>query len=56
MLGYSAGVTVFLAYLGLSGAATGVLLWPATVLHLVLTVLLARNGLRYTRPDPAVPN
>jgi hypothetical protein len=43
MLTYSAGVTLYLAYLGLAGAASGVLLWPAVILHLVLTVLLARN-------------
>ena len=43
MLTYSAAVTAYLAYLGLTGAATGVLLWPAVVLHLVLTVLLVRG-------------
>lgn len=43
MLAYSGAVTVCLAYLGLAGAASGVLLWPAVVLHLVLTVLLVRD-------------
>jgi hypothetical protein len=42
MLGYSAALTLYLAYLGLSGASSGVMLWPAVVVHLALTVLLAR--------------
>jgi hypothetical protein len=42
LLIYSATVTVYLAYLGLAGAARGALLWPAALLHLVLTVLLIR--------------
>jgi hypothetical protein len=42
MLTYGALVTLYLAYLGLVGGFTGILLWPAVVLHGVLTVLLAR--------------
>ena len=42
MLTYGAAVTVYLAYLGLAGGMLGVLLWPAVVLHAVLTALLAR--------------
>ena len=42
MLTYSAAVTIYLAYLGLVGGFSGVLLWPAVVLHVVLTLLLAR--------------
>ena len=42
MLTYSAAVTLYLAYLGITGSSTGLLLWPAVVLHLILTVLLAR--------------
>ncbi len=42
MLTYSAAVTLYLAYLGLEGGLTGVLLWPAVVLHLILTALLAQ--------------
>ena len=42
MLTYSAGVMLYLAYLGLTGSSTGLLLWPAVILHLILTVLLAR--------------
>ena len=40
MLTYSAAVTLYLAYVGVSGAATGLLLWPAVVLHAILTLLL----------------
>jgi len=46
MMGYGAASALYLAYLGFTGAAGGVLLWPAVVLHLVLTVLLARTGRR----------
>jgi hypothetical protein len=46
MLAYSAAVTLYLAYLGVSGSSTGTLLWPAVVLHAVLTVLLARAPAR----------
>ncbi len=40
MLIYSAALTLYLAYLGVSGGASGVLLWPAVLAHLILTVLL----------------
>lgn len=42
MLTYSAIVTVYLAYVGFARVSTGVLLWPAVVVHVVLTALLAR--------------
>ena len=42
MLAYSAAVTLYLAYLGFVGGLTGILLWPAVVLHLILTALLTR--------------
>ena len=42
MLTYSAAVTLYLAYLGFAGGSAGLLLWPAVVLHAILTVLLAR--------------
>jgi hypothetical protein len=42
MLTYSAAVTLYLAYLGFAGGMNGILLWPAVVLHAVLTLLLAR--------------
>jgi hypothetical protein len=41
-LTYSAAVTLYLAYLGFAGGLSGILLWPAVVLHAVLSVLLAR--------------
>jgi hypothetical protein len=42
MLIYSAAVTLYLAYVGFAGGWTGTLLWPAVVLHAILTALLAR--------------
>ena len=42
MLIYSGAVTLYLAYLGFAGGLSGVLLWPAVVIHAVLTVLLGR--------------
>lgn len=50
MLSYSGAVTLYLAYLGFAGGLSGVLLWPAVVLHLILTALLMRGG---ARPRPA---
>ncbi|AHY51953.1 hypothetical protein [Bradyrhizobium japonicum] len=44
MLIYSGAVTLYLAYLGFAGGLGGVLLWPAVVLHLILTALLMRGG------------
>jgi hypothetical protein len=43
MLTYGALVTVYLAYLGVVGGFTGILLWPAVVVHALLTVLLTRS-------------
>ncbi len=45
MLAYSAAVTVYLAYLGVTGISTGALLWPAVVLHVILTALLSRAAM-----------
>ena len=42
MLTYSAAVTLYLAYVGFSGGLTGILLWPAVVVHAILTALLTR--------------
>jgi hypothetical protein len=47
MLIYSGVVTAYLAYLGFAGM-NGMLLWPAVVLHAVLTVLLAWTSTRST--------
>ena len=42
MLTYSALATLYLLYLGIRGEWVGPLLWPAVVLHAILTALLAR--------------
>jgi hypothetical protein len=39
MLAYSAAVTLYLGYVGFAGL-TGAFLWPAVVLHAILTALL----------------
>jgi hypothetical protein len=41
MLAYGAAVAIFLAWVGISGASAGVLLWPAVVLHLMLSASIA---------------
>ena len=41
MLTYSAIVTLYLTYIAIRGEWVGLLLWPAVVLHGILTVLLA---------------
>ena len=43
MLTYSAAVTLYLAYTGFAGGFSGKLLWPAVVLHAILTALLIRT-------------
>jgi hypothetical protein len=45
MLAYSVAVTLYLAYFGLAGRFTGVFLWPAVVLHAVLSIFLGRAWL-----------
>ena len=42
MLTYSAAVTLYLAYVGFASGLSGILLWPAVVLHVILTALLIR--------------
>jgi hypothetical protein len=42
MLTYSASITLYLAYLGFAGP-TGILLWPAVAIHVILTALLTRD-------------
>jgi hypothetical protein len=48
MLIYGGLVALYLAYIGFAGGFTGLLLWPAVVLHMILTALLiwayARNN------------
>jgi hypothetical protein len=43
MLTYSALVTLYLLYFAIRGEWAGPLLWPAVVLHAVLTFLLVRE-------------
>jgi hypothetical protein len=43
MLTYGTLVTLYLAYLGFAGGFSGVLLWPAVILHAILTALLTRE-------------
>ena len=49
MLTYSAAVTLYLAYVGFAGGLGGILLWPAVVVHAILTLLLARVWLNNQR-------
>jgi hypothetical protein len=44
MLIYSAAVALYLAYLGFNGLS-GLLLWPAVVLHAILSAILGRAWL-----------
>ena len=46
---YGAGVALYLAYLGFTGGAGGTLLWPAVVLHVLLTAGLAWPSRREER-------
>jgi hypothetical protein len=43
MLTYGSAVALYLAYRGLTGVSSGILLWPAVVVHLALTALLIRG-------------
>lgn len=49
MLIYGAGVATYLAWLGIWGEASGLLLWPAVALHVILAVLMIR-GLASQKP------
>jgi hypothetical protein len=52
MLTYGALVMLYLVYLGVRGEWVGPLLWPAVVLHAVLTLLLARAWLKPQEDKP----
>jgi hypothetical protein len=43
---YNMLAMLYLAYIGVLGESVGLLLWPAVVVHAVLTVLLGRAWLR----------
>ncbi len=45
MLIYSAVVALYLCYVGVAGGLTGIALWPAVALHVVLSILLGRAWL-----------
>jgi hypothetical protein len=51
MVVYSAGITVLLTAVGLTGALTGVLLWPVIILHAAVTVLLVASHSRSSFRD-----
>ena len=53
MLTYSALVTLYLAYLGFAGGLTGILLWPAVILHAILTALLTLDVAQLLNPISA---
>ena len=45
MFTHSSVVTLYLVYIGLVGEFAGMLLWPAAVVHAVLSILLGRTWL-----------
>lgn len=49
MLVYGIGVALGLAFLGLTGAASGLLLWPAVALHGLLSAALLAGFVRSRR-------
>jgi hypothetical protein len=49
ILTYSAVVALYLAFLGFAGGLTGVFLWPAVALHVILTALFTRDITRMAR-------
>jgi hypothetical protein len=49
MFTYSSLATLYLAYQGLGGEWVGGLLWPAVVVHAILTILLVRTWLKDQR-------
>jgi hypothetical protein len=53
MLTYSAVVTLYLAYLGFAGGLIGILLWPAVILHAILTALLTLGVAQLLNPISA---
>jgi len=48
MLTYNAAITLYLASVGFAGGLTGILLWPAVVLHVILTGFLSWASLEAT--------
>jgi hypothetical protein len=57
MLTYSGLVTLYLLYIAVRGEWIGPLLWPAVIVHAVLSLLLARSvGDARKSPAGALPN
>ena len=52
MLTYGTLVAPYLAYLGVAGEFSGILLWPAVALHAVLTLFLARAWFKPQDQEP----
>lgn len=52
MLTYSSAVALYLAYVGLAGGPSGMLLWPAVAVHVILTALLIWESRRVKEPHP----
>ena len=52
MLTYSGAVALYLAYAGLALGFAGILLWPAVMLHAVLTLFLARSWFKPREDGP----
>ena len=42
MLTYGVLAALYLAYVGIRGESTGILLWPAVAAHAIIVVLLLR--------------
>lgn len=53
MLTYSSLATAYLAWVSYRGEWVGSLLWPAVVLHMILTALLVRAWLQSCKPVPS---
>lgn len=51
MLVYSTAVALYLAYVGLAGGPSGQLLWPAVLVHVALSLLLALAPWRRNRRE-----
>jgi hypothetical protein len=49
MLTYSVFAMLYLTYVGVRGERVGLLLWPAVMVHAVLTLLLARAWFKASR-------
>lgn len=45
LLAYNVLAAVYLLYVGIAGQLTGILLWPAIALHVILAILLGRAWL-----------